>query len=55
MSNTVQDLCNEELHGKGSFTSKEDVQGYACDFGADSRSEERSEDNIVKGDEEAWV
>jgi len=53
MNNTVQDLCNEELHGKGSLTSKEDVQGYACDFGSDSKSKEGSEDNIVKGDEDA--
>jgi hypothetical protein len=55
MNNIVQDLCNEELHGKGSFTSKEDVQGYACDFGSDSRIEEGNEDNIVEGDEEAWA
>jgi hypothetical protein len=55
MNNIVQDLCNEELHGKGSFTSKEDVQGYACDFGYDSRVEEGNEDNIVEGDEEAWA
>jgi len=55
MNNIVQDLCNEELHGKGNFTSKEDVQGYACDFGSDFRSEEGSEDSIVEGDEEAWA
>jgi hypothetical protein len=49
--NAVQDLCNEELHGEGTYTLDDGVQG--CGF--DSKSKEGSEDDIGKCDEEVWV
>ncbi len=55
MGNTVQDLCNEELHGKRSYTFEDGVQGSVCDYGFDSRSKEESEDDNGSGDEEARV
>lgn len=55
MGNTIQDLCNEELHGEWSYTFEDNVQGSACDFGYNPMSKERSEFDIRKGDEEAQV
>ncbi len=52
MGNTIHDLCNEELHGEGSYTSEDNVQGSMCKFGFDSRNKEGSEDDIGEGDEE---
>jgi hypothetical protein len=55
MGNIVQELCNEELHGKGSYTSEDGVQGSVCNFGSKSSSKEGSGDDIGEGDEEVWV
>ncbi len=55
IGNTVQDLFNKKLHGKGSYTFEDDVQGFACNFGFNSRRKEGSEDDIGEGDEEGWV
>jgi hypothetical protein len=55
MGNAVQDLCNEELQGEGSYTSEDDVQGPACKSSFDSKSKKGSEDDIGEGDEEARV
>jgi hypothetical protein len=53
MGNTIQDLCNEELHGKGSYTFEDGVQGSMCKSSFDSKNKEGSEDDIGKGHEEA--
>ncbi len=45
MGNTIQDLCNEELHGEKSYTFEDGVQGSLCNFSFDSRSEEQNEDD----------
>jgi len=49
MGNTIQDLCNEDLHGKGSYTLDDGMQG----FGFDSKNKEGSEHDIGEHDEEA--
>ncbi len=50
--NIVEDLHNEELHGEMSYISKDDVEGSLGEFGFDSMSEERNEENIAEGNEE---
>ncbi|CAM6041971.1 unnamed protein product, partial [Sphagnum compactum] len=55
MGNTVQDLCNEELHGKGSYTLEDSVQSFACNSGSNSRSKEGSEDDIGEGERQRIV
>jgi len=52
MGNTIQDLCNEELHGEGNYTFEDGVQGSTSKFGSNLKSKERSEDGIGEGDEE---
>jgi hypothetical protein len=51
MDNAIHDLYNEELHGEGIYTLDDGVQGSSFD----SKSKERSEDDIEKHDEEVWV
>ncbi len=48
MGNTIQDLCNEELHGEGNYTSNDNVQGSSFD----SNNEEGNEVDIGERDEE---
>jgi hypothetical protein len=48
MGNTIKDLCNEESHGKGSYTFEDSVQGSMCNYGSNSKSKEGRE-----GDEKA--
>jgi hypothetical protein len=48
MSNTIQDLCNEELSGEGNYTSNDNVQGSSFD----SKNEEGNEVDIGECDEE---
>ncbi len=55
MGNIVQDLCNDELHGEGSYTSKDGVQGSACESSSNSKSKKGNEDDIGEGDKEVWV
>jgi hypothetical protein len=52
MSNIVEDLHNEKLHGEMIYISKDGVEGSIGEFEFDSMSEERSENNIVEGNEE---
>lgn len=45
----------DELHGEGSYTSKDGVQGSTCEFSSNSKSKKGNEDDIGEGDEEVWV
>jgi hypothetical protein len=52
MGNIFEDLCNKELHGEISYIFEDGGEGSVGEFGFDSMSKERSEENIVEGDEE---
>ncbi len=49
MGNIIQDFCNEELHGEGSYTSNDNVQGSSFD----SKNKEGNEDDISECGDEA--
>jgi hypothetical protein len=48
MDNTIEDLCNEELHGEISYIFEDGVEGLVGEFGFDSMNEERSVENIAE-------
>jgi hypothetical protein len=48
MDNTIEDLCNEKLHGEMSYIFEDGVEGLVGEFGFDSMNEERSEENIAE-------
>jgi hypothetical protein len=52
MSNTVEDVHNEELHGEMIYIYKDNVDGSIGESRSDSMSKERSEKTIAKGNEE---
>jgi hypothetical protein len=52
MGNTVEDLCNEELCGEMIYIFEDGVEGSIGEFGSDSMSEKRSENNIMESNEE---
>ncbi len=48
----VEDLHNEELCGEMIYIFKDGVERFDAKFGFDSMNKERSEKNIVEGNEE---
>ncbi len=50
--NIIEDLRTEKLHGEMNYIFEDGVERSFREFGFDSMSKERSEENIVKGDEE---
>ncbi len=54
MGNTIEDLCNEELHGERSYISKDGAQSFIGEFEFDSMSKEGSEKDIAKGNEKIY-
>ncbi len=52
MGNIVEDLCNEELRGEMIYISEDGVERSIGESRFGSMSEERSEKNIVEGNEE---
>jgi hypothetical protein len=52
MSNIIEDLHNEELHGEMIYISKNGVERSIGESRFDSMNEERNEKNIVEVDEE---
>jgi hypothetical protein len=55
MGNIIDDLHDEELHGKKSYISKDRVEGSIGHSRSDSISEERIEEDIVEGDDEVSI
>ncbi len=51
MGYTIEDLCNEELHGERSYISKDGVEGFVGEFGPNSMNKEGNEEDIAKGNE----
>ncbi len=53
MGNIVEDLRNEKLRGEMIYIYEDGVEGSIGESRFDSMSEERSEKNIMEGNEEA--
>ncbi len=51
MGNIIEDLRIEELHGEMNYIFEDGVERSIRESGFDSMNKERSEENIVKGDE----
>jgi len=50
VGNTVEDLCNEKLHGEMSYIYEDGVEGSIGEFGSNFMIEEGNEKNIEEGD-----
>jgi hypothetical protein len=52
MSNIIEDLRNEELHGEMIYISKDGVERSIGESRSNSMTKEKNEENIGEGNEE---